>query len=274
MQKRMKILGVILIVLYLIPGIPSPLGYLAGYASVDAYLDKYYADEDLEIDRFGYSFTYGCYSARIISPFSEDVRFNVYTSEWIGVRWDTYSDVVDGSNTAGRISNEYASAVNSIFDEDMSESGEGHVSGWIEYAKREWISDENETDPDYPYYSLVQDELIPDGEYDARALGRKHGSLHIDFREENISYRRAAEILLQVKEKMDEEEIGFYVATLSLKVPPSGEYGEARAEDATIFVMNFPYADIYPEDLPKRIEKEYKTLMEYYKEPITYTGEE
>ena len=240
------------------------------------YIQKNYPGESLRIDEINYNFTDGVYSAHITRSGSVDSDFIISIETWGRVINDGYEDnVKNGQNTALRLTKQYYDTVREIFpDRTYHDGGYLYIHGDISYSSRDSISPMEELDAINPYYSFITDDAVIDYEYDISTLGSGHGTLGIDYTGPNISYQKSAEILLWAKEEMDKAGIGFYAVNLSLRVPPSGEHGERLPSDASIYIISFPYSEIYPERLEKRIEYSYKELYEYWNEPITYLGEE
>ncbi len=280
MSKRsgiFKYIAAAMLMLFLIPVIPDPLSGLLVWGAADAYIEKNYSGEGFEIEDISYNFTYGVYSVHISETGSADRHFTAYFEKW-GILWrDTYeNDVISGQNTALRLGREYGEIVGNVFPErTFSDGGYLYVYGDIPYGRKDEIAPEEELDANIsPDYSFVTEEAVADQTYDVKTFGAKHGKLEIKYENENISYGKASELLLWAKEEMDKAGIGFYAADLSLRVPPSGEYGERLPSDATIYILSFPYTEIYPEGLEDRIERAYKELYEYWDAPVTYLGEE
>ncbi|MBR6800441.1 MAG: hypothetical protein IKM61_01630 [Eubacteriaceae bacterium] len=276
MEKKLKGICIFLIVWFFIPGIPNPLSHLVVGAAADMYIQKNYPGESLRIDEINYNFTDGVYSAHITRSGSVDSDFIISIETWGRVINDGYEDnVKNGQNTALRLTKQYYDTVREIFpDRTYHDGGYLYIHGDISYSSRDSISPMEELDAINPYYSFITDDAVIDYEYDISTLGSGHGTLGIDYTGPNISYQKSAEILLWAKEEMDKAGIGFYAVNLSLRVPPSGEHGERLPSDASIYIISFPYSEIYPERLEKRIEYSYKELYEYWNEPITYLGEE
>lgn len=279
MNKKFRILkytAIALLVMFLIPGIPNPISRLLVRGVADAYIEKNYPGEGFEIEYISYNFTYGVYSVHITKPGSADYDFTAYFEKWGNMWQDTYeSDVASGKNTALRLTKEYREVVRNVFPERTSPyGGYLYIYGDIPYGRRNEIAPKEELDANInPYYSFVTDEATLDHNYDVKTLGAVHGTLDIDYQDEDISYGKAADLILWAKDEMDKAGVGFYAVNLSLRVPPSGEHGEQMPSDATIYIVSFPYSEIYPEGLEERIEKAYKDLYVYWGESTTYSGE-
>jgi len=279
-RKKVILCTVLLAVCMLLgiyPYLPDPVSYVYSRSVVKDHIGEKYPDEEFVIDSFGYSFTYGCYSAYVVKEDSQDIHFRVYAGKWDKDIWrDEYEDdVASGINTALRLTKEYREVVRNVFPERTSpDGGYLYIHGDIPYGRRNEIAPKEELDAVInPYYSFVTDEAIPDHNYDVKTLGAVHGKLDMDYEDEDISYGKAADLILWAKDEMDKAGVGFYAVNLSLRVPPSGEHGEEMPSDATIYIVSFPYSEIYPEGLEERIEKAYKDLYVYWGESTTYSGE-
>ena len=90
---------------------------------------------------------------------------------------------------------------------------------------------------------------------------------HIIFyaQDDEISFKKASEILLILKEFLDKADVPFYAVDFVLEKPRNED--ETPNQDGTrINTANFLYRDIYEEGLDKRLEQEHNALMDYYKE--------
>ena len=79
---------------------------------------------------------------------------------------------------------------------------------------------------------------------------------------EDVSYERLSEILLGIRNIMDEADVSFYVIDCILEYPrpeDDGEWKEGRVE-----VMTFLYDDIYEEGLIERVRASDEEAKAYY----------
>ena len=107
-------------------------------------------------------------------------------------------------------------------------------------------------------YYLISNDLELDGEYDIKKLGKKAGHITINILDKDVSFKKAAKYVLEVKEFLDKEKVPFYSIDFSLC------YGKEYDEEYSskdIYIANFLYKDIQEKDLEKRI----KLASEYSK---------
>ncbi len=273
-KKIIIVVSVLLLVYLFIPFFRNPLSDLVSRVSVQRYLDENYAGMGYEIESFGFNGLDVHYRYTAAIPGRQDMHFDIYSGKYGGVYLDTYeTDVVLNTNTADRIWDEYFDLIESSADIHDIISGEEHgsVSGHMEFASKEDYG-KYEDIPDYAYF---YEDLTPDKEYDINEMAKHHGQIFVSINNvEDLSYKRAAEVLLWVKEELDKAGVGFYCAYVSLSSPPSGPYGEAQYMDPYIAVNDMPYSEIYEEGLAQRVEANYKAYLESTGDPLTYFGEE
>ena len=96
-----------------------------------------------------------------------------------------------------------------------------------------------------------------DKTYDVAELGIQGGviDIFVSFADLDTSYERGAEALLQIKETLDTNGIGFYYINFGV-YNSEGNYA--------IIINNFSYKDIYKEGLAERIQKSHETISEHY----------
>lgn len=273
--KKIIIIASVLMVVYLfIPFFSNPLSDMITRMQVKNYLEENYAGMGYEIESFGFNGLESHYRYTVSIPGSTDKRFDIRLEKYGGVYLDTYdTDVELNINTSDRIYEEYYRAVKGAVDINDIISGEeyGSVSGFVEFASKE---DYGKYD-DIPDYAYFYEDLVPEKEYDINEMGKHHGKIFVSINNvEDLSYKRAAEVLLRVKDELDKAGIEFYCAYVALSSPPSGPYGEAQYMDPYITVNDMPYDEIYEEGLSERVEANYKAYLESTGDPLTYFGEE
>lgn len=279
-RKRIIIISIILILYLLIPFCNNPLSDFITRREVENYLEENYSGMGYEIESRGYNFLESNYRYTVSVPGSKDDYFNIHIKKYGGIYLDGYKDAQKHGiyeaqrNASQRLYSEYDRCVEDALDiNEILVSGQsyGNVYGTFEFSTKK----EYEEYDSIPDYVIFYDDLTADKEYDVKELGKNHGRVIISIQhEENISYRRAAEILLWAKEKLDNAGIGCYCIYISLRTPPSGEYGEAQYMDPYIAVNDMPYGEIYEEGLAEKVEENYKAYLESTGDPLTYFGEE
>src|SRR5690625_2832770 len=101
--------------------------------------------------------------------------------------------------------------------------------------------------------------------YDIKELAKTKGHIIFYAQDEEISFTKASELLMIVKDSLDEADVPFYGIDFILEKPRTPK-GTANKDDITIHTANILYKDIYEDGLAERIEKAHDQLTEYYAE--------
>lgn len=223
----------------------------------EIYLNENYAGEGYVIESVNYDFKATQYYVSVNKSGSLDKHFTLYSGFDGKIGFDTYeSDVVDKWNTADRICNEYISIVNALF-----ESKEFSYDFSIAFGEIEFDDDDYGEDETVPDYAIDFDSLEIDGEYDIYEMGKKAGCFTVYVEDNEVSYEKLAEILLELKENADKEKVGFRAVSCVLEYPID-ENLESRG--GVVEVMRFAYDDIYEKDLTERVEEADKWVKAHY----------
>ena len=193
---KMVVAGLLCVILFFANALfGNPLSAALARFAAQRYVAQEYGHLDVKIDEVGYNFKFGNYYAHVSSPTSQDTYFTVDISMLGKVERDTYESVTDGFNTWGRLNEEYrvmvketVSGLDWPYEMDIISGdlmGSGYDCGWIED------------------YELPWSELVLDGEYDILELGARHGGLHINVYDEDVSYARGAEILREIAARLE-----------------------------------------------------------------------
>lgn len=233
----------------------NPLSAVLARIAAHRYVAQEYSHLELSIDKVGFNFKDCDYYAKVSSPTSEDTYFTVDISMLGKVKRDTYESVTGGYNTASRLNNEYRELVRAAKEElavayeidsltgDLNGSGYGGL----------WLPD----------YGLAESDLIVDGEYDILELGKKHGGLYINTRDEDVSYARGAEILSDIAGRLEEAGVPFYAVDFTLQKP---KREDGTREDVSLWLLDFPAAEIGGADFDRRVRESHARTMEYFGE--------
>ena len=187
-----------------------------------------------------------------------DTEFFLRLTMLGALRQDTYEDVLDGTNTARRLEQEYRDLTDAVFT-NPAFPYECHIDyGTLEIYPEELLGNE-----DVPAYALNQNELILDKIYDIRELGRQAGHLVIYVDGETVTMEAAAEIMMGVKAQFDDAGIPFAAMDFTLQYPKPEE---GKRPEGEVSVANFPYAEIYEDGMIDRVIAADKALEEYYAE--------
>lgn len=256
MEKKTKKIVALVLALGLIVGVcifangvvGNPVSKWLATRTAQKRLAEVYTDKDYEIERVTYSFKDGGYHAFIVSHSSPDSEFSMSLDMAGNLKWDSYGDrVLSGENTAARINKAYRDAVEKVFT-----SPAFPYYSHIEYGDIEFIAKEFAGADDLPDYALFTEDLELDQIYDIGELGKVAGHLVLYVYDEEVSAKKAAEILLKVKSLMDGGGVSFYVIDLVLEYPKPVD-DSPRREDR-VETMEFLYADIYEEGMVERVE--------------------
>ena len=116
-----------------------------------------------------------------------------------------------------------------------------------------------------PIYGIDLSKLELDKSYDINEMGKKYGHIVFYAKDEDISIKKASEILLHIKKILDEKNVSFYAMDFSLQKPRS-EDENINPNDKSIDIQEFLYSDIYEKGLENRIKENSQKLEKYYEE--------
>ena len=266
MKRYLKLFAIILavilisVVLYFYLGFfGNPVSKLLMKNSAEKYVVENYPD--CHIENVGYNFKDGRYFANIQKEGSVDTNFFVY-ADWLGnISYDSYeSYVTSGHNTANRMMMEYRDMLeNAVPKQDVDYTIDIFYGDILnDYYGKEFHK-LNAYDAAY----MPQEEIILDKQYDYTDIGYKYGYVCLYVWDENVSVSRAAEILLDVKQRLDSQNIGFYCIDFVLKLPKN-EDGTPNDDDRQINMDYFLWDDIYADGLEDRIQTAHDELTAYY----------
>lgn len=235
----------------------NPVSKALSKRTAEKYVAEKYADTDFFIEDICYDFKTCGYYARIKSPSSIDSHFSLRFNMDGKLSHDSYEqDVKSGWNTAQRLDTEYRKLADAVFESPSFPFKSDICFGTLETVDRDYIENE-----DIPDFALVTEELETDKLYDIRELGREAGELIVYIDDETVSIERAAEVMLKLKEIMDESGVTFRAMDFVLQ-HPKPEKG-VRSDEA-VRTENFLYEDIYEEGMTERVKKADEELREYY----------
>lgn len=243
----------------------NPVSSALAQSTAKKHLQETYSGTDFEIERIGYDLKTGGYYAKVMSPSSQDSYFTIYTDGLGRFKYDTFHRIADGTNTFTRLNDEYWSLVKSALPPDHLNTdmhfGELRTTGLFE------IFDYVNEDGQRIYYTLTKDygldvtDLVLDGEYDIHQLGRDHGSIHVNIYDRNVTVERAAELLLEIKTYLDDQDIPFHAIDFDLYEPRNAD-GQLMGD--SISLDDFLYSDIYEEGLTDRVAEAWNITQEHH----------
>ena len=242
----------------------NPISSSLAKSTANRYLAENHPNADFEIVKVTYDMKSGGYHVKVASPTSVDSHFIIYCDALGRYNDDTSSCITDGSNTYVRITEEYWDLVREKlpydhFDIDIG-FGDLRVAGVFEIY--DYI-DQNGKRIHYTLtkdYGLERSTLILDGEYDIQELGRDHGSLCITVIDEEVTVERTAEVLLELKNLLDEKGLSFHAIDFTL-CGPRNEDGQKVGP--SIRLLEFLYSDIYEEGLVDRVQTNWEITQEH-----------
>ncbi len=273
MKKIIKIIAgitaiiLIGILLFVANGmVGNPVSKTLAKQSASKYIQKNYPNLDLTIERVNYNFKTGSYYALVKSQTSIDTHFDLDISMTGKILYDSYeSHVLSGWNTWQRIDSEYRTMVDKVLT-----SPDFPYDSHIDFGSIEIKEADREIGPIRPVYGLVLEDLELDKDYDVKELAKTAGHITIYIESEEVTIKKASEILMNLKEIFDKADIPFYAISFVLEKPRK-EDGSPNEDREEIGVNHFLYSDIYEEGLEERVTKAYMELKEYYeKEDAKY----
>ncbi|MBR5520555.1 MAG: hypothetical protein IKU54_01015 [Oscillospiraceae bacterium] len=266
--KILKYIAVILLTLILGIGLYFYIGFFGNPISkvlANHSAEKYMAENypNCYIENVGYNFKDGRYFANIQKEESIDTNFFVYF-DWLGnVTYDAYeSYVTKGHNTVNRMFMEYRALLDEIITPDSVDFTIDILYGDI---LTEYYGKDTSILPADEITSMPMEEVVVDKQYDYTELGYKYGYVCLYACDEDVSVERACEILLDVKEKLDKNNIGFKYIDFVLQKPRQAD-GMLNQDESRVHVNYFNWDDIYEEGLWERVQTAHDLLTEYYAE--------
>lgn len=252
--------------------IGNPVSKALANNKAKKYVSENYSDMELQISDVYYSFKDGYYHADIKSLTSKDTYFSIRLSFLGKVEYDSYEDnVVKKVNTYRRFDEEYNSKLKSIFeDKDFPYESDICFGELKEMPLEDLDSKYSEFGP---VYGINLGELELDKNYDINEMGKEYGHIVFYAQDEEISIKRASEILLDIKNILDKNNISFYAIDFTLEKHGEGNE-KVNTNDKSISIEEFLYEDIYEEGLENRMEESSDKLQEHYKEQDNIKKEE
>ena len=266
MKRYLKLFAIILAVILLSVVLYFYLGFFGNPVSkllMKNSAEKYVAENypDCHIETVGYNFKDGRYFAKIQKEGSVDTNFFVY-ADWLGnISYDSYeSYVTSGHNTANRMMMEYRDLLeNAVPNQNVDYTIDIFYGDILnDYYDKEFHN-LNAYDAAY----MPQEEIILDKQYDYTDIGYKYGYVCLYAEDTDVSVSRAAEILLDLKSRLDSQNLGFYCIDFVLELPRKTD-GSPNDDKTRINIDYFLWDDIYADGLEERIQTAHDDLTAYY----------
>lgn len=229
----------------------NPISKAIAKNTAKNYIAETYPNKDYKIENVIYNFKDGYYYAKVSSPTSIDTHFDLSIHSNTVVD-DAFEDqVLSGWNTYERINEQYRASVDEVFESESFQ-----IDYDIGFAELIIIEKEYQDDFQPLDVGIELETLKLDKQYDINELGEKMGHITLYAQDNDVSYERATEILLNVKDIFNEADIPFYAIDFVLQSPD--EVHEA------IHTRNILYDDIHEEGLEERIKEAHEDLSKYY----------
>lgn len=241
----------------------NPVSYFLAKQSTQKYIEEKFSDKNLEIDSIYHDFkSNGGYGARVVSKTSIDTKFTVYLNSFGKVHRDDYSNQVKNMTTTfRRVSREYRELVKEKNEKykvnsDLSYSIEASGEILAYYSK----SDEFNIDEKHGF----EKELVLDKIYDLKEVGSKYGKISIRIIGDIASVKESAEILLDFKKHLDNNQVKFKYFNLLVRRKAKDDEKDYQIKPI-LRIVNFKYSDLVENNLVDKLIKADLDLKEYYK---------
>jgi len=240
MNKTIRILAgigaAVLIILLLIITMAftgNPISKTLATRTANKYVEEKYPDLELYREETYYNFKDGNYGVKYTDRKSKDIHFTIGTDYLGRLSYDGYErDVLSKWNTRYRLEREYSDYVENLIRDNLDYDYDMILPSTFG-DKEEDVSD-LEIDMIFDFHNIPFDQYIT-----------------IYIYEENRTWERLAEVILEVDELMEEKnlDISKYTIVLEEKV----EDGEMKSKES-IGIYDFPKELLDSEDLPKVLE--------------------
>ena len=253
--KIAAVIGIILAIMILLTPLFLFTGHPVSYALVATrarfFLLENHPELDVRLDKIIYDFKHGGYTAYYSSPTSIDTHFRLVCDGWGNVTLD-YADSIDG-NTIGRIGDDYEAAYDAVI-ENADFSFEVHVN--FCQITHQYGNEASSINKDFGISDDEVGKLVLDGEYDFREFAAKYGRITFYARDPEVTVERAAEILLELKAYLDEQNIPFRAIEFTLDAEPGSE--------EYVKLIDIYYEEIYEEGLVDRVIEYNDRIHDHY----------
>lgn len=228
--------------------IGNPVSKLLANRAAKQYIEMNYPNRQMTLTNANYNFKFDHYWIQVQEENSVDTHFELYFDSFGHYEGDSYeSDVTSGWNTYCRLDNTYNAMVKTLEQNPPAYQGD-IVYGILMTEREELGANENDV--------LEISTLVLDKEYDSTELAKQYGKVVFYAKAEEATVEKAAEYLLNVKNRLDQEGVPFYCIDFTLQQINEGE--EKPNHEAQIWVTSFPYSKIYEDGLVERVEEAYQ----------------
>lgn len=189
----------------------NPVSKLIAKKNSLKYVEENYADQGFELVDVNYNFKFANYYAYFKIPQSKDYYFTVYSDAWGKVLNDDHEHITEGFNTLIRLEDQYRDYTATLDDKFESDETGSFIYGTL------MTNDESSNSTRAQALTgFEQSELEADKEYDIEEMAEKYGIIVYNARDNDLSFERAAEYLLQLKNYMQKKDIKFAAVDFTL----------------------------------------------------------
>lgn len=257
LAKIAAVLGIILAVLILLTPVFLFTGHPVSYGLValrsHIYLQQNYPELDVNLDKITYDFKHGGYYADYSSPTSIDTHFWLVCDGWGNVCVDHADTATSKGHTVARIGEDYQDAYNAAI-----EAADFSFEVQVNFCRitHQYGNEASSINKDFGITDDEVQKLVLDGDYDFRELAAKYGRITFYARDPEVTVERAAEILLELKQYLDEQDIPFYAMEFTLQDPDD--------VDNYVALVDILYDEIYKDGLVGRVTEYNNAIHAHY----------
>lgn len=257
MKKRLKTIlvavmaAVFVYVLDIFVGNPISWGIVKLHSR--QYLNKTYPGQEIQVvDIYQDWYNGGGYRVTAASEVSRDTRFHLHYNRLGMLEWDGYAFAVEsGRSTLSRLYEEYEKTVHKALED------------WeTDYACLPGLSviDEHTGQGSVLPAGIDMSRLELDGEYDVLAMGAEYGylSLSLYVQPEELTADHAAALLLGMKKRLDDANVGFVAVDLFMTV------SESKDPYQSLGINGITRADLEAEDPAARLDQMRLEQLDYW----------
>lgn len=228
------LIGLLLIITMAFTG--NPISKLLATRTANKYIEENYSNMELQREEAYYNFKDESYGVRYINPRSKDIHFSIETDYLGRLKVDGYErDVLSKWNTRIRLEDEYNSYVEKIIRDNLNyDYNMVFASTFVDGDKDDMLSD-------------LEIDMI----FDLKDIPYPQ-DLSIYIYEDNRTWDRLAEVILQVDEVIEKEDLDIFTYTIMLE-----EARDEESKEGEMFgVYGFPKEFLDMDNLP-RVLKEF-----------------
>lgn len=215
----------------------NPISKALATRTANKYVRGKYADLDLNREETYYNFKDGSYNVKYANKKSKDLHFTISTDYLGRLYYDGYErDVISKWNTRLRLDQEYRMYLEKLIRDNLDYDYSMILPSSFADEKDEGL-DILEIDMPFDIHSFPFE-----------------GHLTIYIYEENRTWERLSEVILEINEFMEKE--GIDIAQYSIILQEKVEEGSLMGDSTGVY--NFPSSNLNSENLPKVLEEFFK----------------